>query len=191
MNQVEFFEQVDSVLAILQRNARSTRKYFNQRPHELSEAHMIRIVQHSHQEIRPLLVELAGYDAQVLKHAAHILRLREGVMGKRVDLVIGQSRANGVLGGVVSAFVIFTVANTIGVWLPNIPKIYLLTAAVAISALMVWTLVSFLFLGHEARRLNYYADLLDQVVEHQEQFRQGVAFQDLTEEQLEADTRSF
>ena len=113
MNQVEFFEQVDSVLAILQRNARSTRKYFNQRPHELSEAHLIRIVQHSHQEIRPLLVELAGYDAQVLKHAAHILRLREGVMGKRVDLVIGPSRANGVLGGVVSAFVIFTVANTI------------------------------------------------------------------------------
>lgn len=158
-----FFEEVDQVVAVLLRQARSKKTYGPMMPWSKRREEVVLEAQITLSAWEKALNRLRPFRREVLVYVAQSFRAREAVVGRRGATLWGSARGSGLLGLAIATLALSSAWNAFTTWL-ELPGGVALTGFLFTGILLISAGVPAVLGVHQQGHLLYYADLLDVAV---------------------------
>jgi len=158
-----FFVEVDHVMDVLLKQARSKVRYGLEMPWSKRREEAVLEAQMTLQAWEKALERLRPFRKEVLAYVSQGFRAREAVVGRRGATLWGSARGSGLLGLAIAALAVSSVWTAMKTWL-NIPGWGALIGFLITAGLLISAGAPAVLGVHRQGHLLYYADLLDAVV---------------------------
>lgn len=162
-----FFLEVDAVIAVLLKQAKSKVRYGPELPWSQRREEAVLEAQMTLMAWEKALERLKPFRKEVLAYVAQAFRAREAVVGRRGATLWGSARGSGLLGMAIAALALSSVWTAMKTWL-NLPGWGVLLGFLITAVLLISLGVPAVLGVHRQGHLLYYADLLDAVVKLKE-----------------------